>query len=502
MLAGYGELWSSSLELEMRLLDLGVAHFEVSRTATKAKLTPSLEGEAERLDKARRGLREQLRNTPRDTPGFEKRQDAKRDRIGTLAQETYAQYLALLAQKEQVVALERLMKDARYSGSAFASVESEKEVRGELERLGKEIAKVTEIARTLRNQIDAELSVEDASVLSTRREDDVKAALWRHLDEESAFYKTTQRELSGTPAGLVQASTDRHAESRRVMQRLLAARQALRTKSSQLALALGKTLAEERRELDSRKAALAETQRAGLLFAKQVGVTLLVKAKVEMVRSVVEADLGKVDLLWLKKSAVTRQVRVVNDSRIAATKYLVDELDAIEAEENLERELAQAVIREGDVFDGLVDEPQNFMPMEPLEDPPPGEFDRLLDPVDAPPDPDAPSGSGAATSTKGTEPGAEASQTAPDAVTEPQPGRLAQPPPEGDMQPVPQPGPTGEEAAPGGAAVPQPTPDGEETTPGGNETTPESGSGTGDDGNGSEPGSSSGGEDAPLVPEE
>lgn len=345
MLAGFSNLLFTALELEIRILDLDAAMWASARRMSAGEIGESHEKEAARLAAQRAELMAQLERMPRDVAGYEKRVLERSDRVRELAKETYSQYLILMGQQEQLLALERLLKDAKYRGGALASLEAEKQVRTELDQLAKDIARLIEVAQKLRNDLDAEGTFEDPASAADKRDDSLRERLWKQLDQEALFYDSLRRELSGKPQSQVTDFITLHTELRRMLGQVQSSRTSLGVKSSDLAVSLKQILAKERKELDARARELADAQRVCLVFAKQVGVSLLVQAKEDLVRSVVEADLGLVDILWNQKRVHSDRVEALNRERVEATRWIAAELNLIR--EEMKRELEEKFLDEG-----------------------------------------------------------------------------------------------------------------------------------------------------------
>ncbi len=346
MLAGFANLLFTALELEARILDLDAAFWASANKTSSGSLGDAHQKEAARLDAQRIELMLEFAKAPQNAAGYEKRMAERSDRVRELARETYAQYLVLMGQQEQLVALERLLKDAKYRGGALASLEAEKEVRKEMDLLAKEIVRLIASAQDLRSQFDAEGSFDDPSSASNTREQTLRDRLWKQLEQEALFYDSLLRELSGAPQVAVQDLVTLHGELRRLLALVQTSRSNLSSKSSGQARSLKETLAAERKQLDARTAELANAQRICLAFAKQVGVALLIQAKEDLVRSVVEADLGLVDVLWNQKRVHTDRVEALNQERVEATRWIAAELNVIRDE--MKRELEEKFLDEGD----------------------------------------------------------------------------------------------------------------------------------------------------------
>lgn len=346
MLSGYGELLFTALELEVRLLDLDAALMAASRDAAHKNLSGSNEAESLRLEQVRTQLLEEFAKAPRKVEGYTQRVAQHSDRIRAMAQEAYSHYLTLMAQQEQLAALERLLKDAKYRGGALASLDAEKDVRKEMDSLAAQIATLLKTTQDIRHELEAEGSVDDASAASPAQENVLRERLWKHLEQEALFYNSARKELSGDEQSKVNEAMALHAELVKLLSQLRNARTVLFSKSSALAKSLDQILADERRELDARSRELVDAQRVCLAFAKDVGVALLVKAKEDLVRSVVEADLGLVDLLWQQKRVYSDRIEAMNEERYEATKWIAAELNAIQDE--IQREKEEQFLEEGE----------------------------------------------------------------------------------------------------------------------------------------------------------
>lgn len=345
MLAGFSNLLFTALELEIRILDLDAALWASAQRLSAGEVGEAHRKEAARLDAVRAELTAQLQRMPRNVAGYEKRVLERSDRVRELAKETYSQYLIVMGQQEELLALERLLKDAKYRGGALASLEAERQVRNELDLLAKEVTRLIDVAWKLRQELDAEGTFEDPVSAADRREEDLRDRFWKQLEQEALFYDSLRRELSGNSQSQVTDFITLHSELRRMLAQVQASRVALGAKSSDLAVSLKQILARERKELDARAAQLADAQRVCLAFAKQVGVSLLVQAKEDLVRSVVEADLGLVDILWNQKRVHSDRVEALNRERVEATRWIAAELNLIR--EDMKRELEEKFLDEG-----------------------------------------------------------------------------------------------------------------------------------------------------------
>jgi len=92
-------------------------------------------------------------------------------------------------------------------------------------------------------------------------------------------------------------------------------------------------LVKEKKVLRARERELVATEKAAIAFARRVGAALFLDAKEKLVKAVVEADLGLVDLTWQRVQIETNRINQIQAERANVVQRLTADLNAVAGEE-------------------------------------------------------------------------------------------------------------------------------------------------------------------------
>lgn len=326
---GFSDAWLKSLEIENRLLDADGLLLEYEKSLASDYLEGASQSKAESLEKRRRSLKQRLATAPRTVGGYRARGKEIMGELRTISREIDKQILRIEKNQEQVLAMRKLLNEVRYRGSNMLQVKDEERMSKEVRQEGERLLALMAEAENLRSTIEKEMLVVEVGDPMTSGEQSIKASLWKQHSEEASFYIDQRNNMKpSVQQGIASANTARR-EVLRILGAMRAERDKIDTKAQTQIRMYRKTLDREKSLLEAREKELAETEAEAMRFARSVGSVLLLKAKEGLVKAVVEADLGIVDLAWKRTQLETQRIAQINEERGKVVKRLRDELNAV-----------------------------------------------------------------------------------------------------------------------------------------------------------------------------
>ena len=330
---GFSDAWLKSLEIENRLLLADHLLLEAEKDFLKSSVGGADKAKLQQLASQREKLEKKLASAPRTVGGYKARSRHLMTRLKVMAKDADEQVLRIEKIREQVVAMQKLLKEVKYKGSTMLKVKDEAAISGEIEKEGNQLLSLLKQAKAMRSDIEKEMLVAEVGDQRSQSEQGVKAQLWKHHGEEAAFYIDLAEGLDADVRKFVdEANTLR----RQILDSLgtVRSQQAEIDRKAQKQIKYYKgVLREEQKLLRARETELAATEKVAMRFARDVGSALFLDAKEKLVKAVIEADLGLVDLSWHRTQVETDRIEEIQAERARVVDRLRTELRAVAGEE-------------------------------------------------------------------------------------------------------------------------------------------------------------------------
>lgn len=326
---GFSDAWLKSLEIENRLLEADGLLLGYEGSLAGGYLDGAAKKEAGMLEERRRKLNLKLATAPRTVGGYRARGKATLGELRTIGREVDKQILRIERNQEQILAMRKLLNEVKYKGSRMLQVKDEKRIMREVVEEGERLLKLMTEAERLRAAVEKEMLVVEVGDPMTRGEQDIKGLLWKQHGEEASFYIDRRDNMKPSVQQAISLANTKRREILRLLSAVRSEREKIDEKAQRQIRMYRKTLAREKTILDQRERELRDTEEQAIRFARGVGSSLFLKAKEGLVKAVVEADLGIVDLAWKRTQIETQRIAKINAERGKVVKKLRDELNAV-----------------------------------------------------------------------------------------------------------------------------------------------------------------------------
>jgi tetratricopeptide (TPR) repeat protein len=330
---GFSDCWLKSLEIENRLLEADARLLDAEAKMAKEQVAGADRTQLVQQLERRKVLEQKLASAPRTVGAYRARNKDLLGRMRGMLRDADEQVLRIQRVQEQVLAMQKLLKEVKYKGSEMLQVKDEDAIDIEVEKEGEKLARLMKEADELRAEVEKEMLVAEVADPRGRSEQDVKSMLWAQHRAEAAYYIDLSAGLSAeTRTAIDQANTAR----RDIISSLDAVRlhqEEIDKKAQTQIRFFRKVLAKEKQILDVRERELALTEKSAMQFAQRVGAELFLDAKEELVKAVVEADLGLVDLTWKRKQNESDRIQSIQQERARVVSRLREDLSAIAGDE-------------------------------------------------------------------------------------------------------------------------------------------------------------------------
>ncbi|MBM4354040.1 MAG: hypothetical protein FJ109_09645 [Deltaproteobacteria bacterium] len=333
---GFSDVWLKSLEVENRLLDADTLLLDLEQAAVRSRLDAVAQGKLDRILAQRRAMENQLASAPRTVTAYRTRSQATQTRVRSLAKDLDEQLLRLRSTQEEILAMQKLIKEVKYKGSTALQVKDEQQILKELQQEGEKVAEYIRQANALRLEAEKQMLAAEVGDPLGRSEQDARVMLWKQHGEEAKFYIEVASGLDSTALGVVEAANAMRRDIFDTMNSVRGQRESVAQKGQKLVRYYQQLLAEERGNLDRRDSELRAVEAEAVAFSREVGAALFIKAKEELVKAVIEADLGLVDLTWQRKKDETDRIGAIQEERGRVIDRLREELRAIAGDESQE----------------------------------------------------------------------------------------------------------------------------------------------------------------------
>ncbi len=333
---GFSDVWLKSLEVENRLIDADTLLLDVEQAAVRPHLDAITVGKLDRLLAQRRALENQLAAAPRTVGAYRTRSQATQTRVRSMSNDLDEQLLRLRSTQEEILAMQKLVKEVKYKGSTTLEVKDEQQVLKELQQEGEKVAEYIRQANALRLEAEKQLLAAEVGDPLGRSEQDARVMLWKQHGDEAKFYIDAMGGLPASARTAVEGANTLRRDILDSMDRLRGHRESIAQKGQKLVRYYQQLLAEEKANLDRRDSELRSVEAEAVAFSRRVGAALFLRAKEELVKAVIEADLGLVDLTWQRKKDETDRIEAIQEERGRVIDRLRGELRAIAGDESQE----------------------------------------------------------------------------------------------------------------------------------------------------------------------
>ena len=327
---GFSDAWLKSLEIENRLLDADGIYLDLQRAALAGRLAGKDKANAEELYRKRAALEKRLATAPRTVGAYRARSKTVTVRLHQIAKDIDEDILHIRKIQEQLVAMQKLLKEVKYKGSTMLQVKDEDQLLKELEAEAAALDALLQEAEAMRAQVEQEMLISEVADPMGQSERDVKTELWQAHREEAAFYAGKGTGLDAAGTRLFETASARRREIYTMLESVADLQEQIDQKAARQIAVYQKVLDEEKLALDARERELNATEQDAMVFARGVGSVLFYKAKESLVKAVIEAELGLVDLAWEQEEEQRREVQQVVLEKTELINRLNAELNEIQ----------------------------------------------------------------------------------------------------------------------------------------------------------------------------
>jgi tetratricopeptide (TPR) repeat protein len=333
---GFSDSWLKSLEIENRLLDADALLLDAEGKWVRGQLAGADRSELDQFVKNREQLQKKLADTPRTVGGYRARTKGLLTRTRGMLRDADEQVLRIQRVQEQVFAMQKLLGEVKYKGSDMLQVKDEDAIDSEVRKEGVKLARLLKEAEALRSEVEKEMLVVEIADPRGRSEQDIKSRLWAQHRAEATFYIDQSSGLGADARANIERVNNMRREIVGALDKIRTQQVEIDRKAQIQIRLFRKVLAREKKSLDARERELALTEKTAVQFAQRVGAELFLDAKEELVKAVVEADLGLVDLAWKRKQNESIRIQEIQQERARVVSRLREDLRAIAGDDEPE----------------------------------------------------------------------------------------------------------------------------------------------------------------------
>lgn len=325
------EAWYAVIEVENRLLRARGTLLDAERKLLKPSLAAADRDRLEPLWQERERLEQRFAKMPVVAADYTSRRSS--------VSRTFDRYDAELTILEQTLQEQIRDADIMYEWAVRDSTGPDGRRRGtnaqenqRLETLSAErdrLASLSPRIRAAREGLEVSRVVAGAGDDVMRSEAALKKALVAAQGAEAGAY-VARRSALGADAAAVQARAAAvHDRVVRTLDRLSAVRSVLLLRTHEKVTETRRLVDAEETEVRSYKARLASAETKTMSISEQVGSTLFALARDQIRETVLEADLGLIDIAWQKKQDVTGEIQSLNEARLNQIQQIDENLKGI-----------------------------------------------------------------------------------------------------------------------------------------------------------------------------
>jgi tetratricopeptide (TPR) repeat protein len=333
---GFSDCWLKSLEVENRLLTADNLLLDAEAGLTRSQVAGADRARLDQLTGEREKLQQKLATAPRTVGAYRARSQNNLTNLRNMLRDADEQVLRLKAVQDQILAMQKLLKEVKYKGSTMLQVRDEDAMEREIREEGEKLLKLLKEAEGVRSEVEKEMLVAEVADPRGRSEQDVKSRLWSHHGQEATFYIDQSSGLGEKARAGIEKANGLRRDIVSALDRVRRHQEEIDRKAQKQIQYFRRVLAQEKKELERREEELRLAEQAAMSFARRVGAELFLDAKEELVKAVVEADLGLVDLTWKRKENETRRISEIQQERARVVKKLREDLRAIAGDEESE----------------------------------------------------------------------------------------------------------------------------------------------------------------------
>jgi tetratricopeptide (TPR) repeat protein len=329
MFPGFRGAWVTSWEVESRLMNASALILDYQGGLVRASLSEGDRNQLDALRAARQQLTSRLDAAPVSRQEFMQRSQKTLERLKRMSREVQEEIWQLEAMEEELQAMGKILLEVRYQGSTLIEVGDEEEIERSIKEQAAHVASLKKDALKVKAGLEQEVLMAGGSDPMGESEEVTREKLWNYHSREAAFL--TERE--GAVPGEAQASMVEVAVIRQEigteLGRLRVMQGELARKSDAEAEMYRAELADVRKDLDRQTLDLRLAEQRAMVYARDVGVALFQRAKEGLVRAVLEADLGIVDLAWRRQQELASDRERLNRERAQSLTPLRKELQEL-----------------------------------------------------------------------------------------------------------------------------------------------------------------------------
>ena len=325
------EAWYAVAEVENRLIFANSGVLNASRSLAKPTLGAEDKARLTSLWNTREALEKNFFSVPQTARDYAARRTAVARAFDTLDAELTIVEQALQEEiRDADIMYQWAVRDSTGpDGKPKTVSDLERQRMQGIDGERKRLADLSVAVREARESLEVQRVVAGAGDEVLKGEADLKKRLLAAQATEAAAYTARRASLSGTAVDAQARADELHGRITRQLERLAAIQAALlqRTRDK---------VVETRREVDAEEAEVraysnrlskAETQTMSV--SEQVGSALFKLARDQIRETVLEADLGLIDIAWQKKQDVTTEIQNLNEARSSQLKQIEENLKGI-----------------------------------------------------------------------------------------------------------------------------------------------------------------------------
>jgi len=320
---GLSEGWLQLLVIENNLIHLKRKMVHQQADTSAGKLSGDKRAELTALQDRAKELEKEFVALPQSVDGYRGRIQGVVDQFSEVQRAAFGVNRALDALRSELVAVERFIKEIEFSTEGTDNTEAmTREVREVLEPERDRVLRMARDLEALERELGDEMSRIGLGGNTLKSEEELKSQLL-------GTYRSMERLLSS--AGASKATVDQiHGSVWRDLERVTEMENTIHHRLDDAAAELMKTVAQEKAKLPGYGTKIDGIDNMSRSVSREVGHALFRAANESIQKTVLQADLGVIDLAWEQKQGRTDKIEALNKERtqkIKEVRAIIEELD-------------------------------------------------------------------------------------------------------------------------------------------------------------------------------
>jgi tetratricopeptide (TPR) repeat protein len=322
--------WLKIQENENLLISLAMKNAALLRYLLFPKFNEEENQSYKKILNEREALESLFRKLPKTFQAFKTREKAVSDEFFTMQKRLFQVESVVQLMKEQVISVEEWFKEEDFKGGLKDYSEEQKSAfRAQIEEektLMKDLMKQVE---NLRSEIDKEMLTAGATGIFEGSEDKVRKDLLENLWAEEKIFRNAGIRLSGEQKKYADTLLGYQERIRNLIYEVDPIRTKLSTLVDKNADEFMKAVEKEENNLNGYSTDLTVTETNAVNFSKTVGLELFEQIRATIDDTVIEADVGIIDVAWARKQEKTEEKETIAREQGEETKKVDESLKVI-----------------------------------------------------------------------------------------------------------------------------------------------------------------------------